>query len=199
VLVAGDAAGLLDPWTREGISFALRSGALAGEAGAKAAVADSPAATAASLDEYVAGVNATLVPEMRAGRALLTAFSRHPATFHRALKTPIGWRIFVRMCRSELSFTGLVNHPSARLALSMLNRVLDGARLGVARPLRGSGAAVRAAAWGARGCRGRLRVRAARALRAVAGRHPARAGLRAHRRGRQHEPVLLASGDDRRR
>ena len=30
VLVAGDAAGLLEPWTREGISFALRSGALAG-------------------------------------------------------------------------------------------------------------------------------------------------------------------------
>ena len=30
VIVAGDAAGLLDPWTREGISFALRSGALAG-------------------------------------------------------------------------------------------------------------------------------------------------------------------------
>jgi flavin-dependent dehydrogenase len=122
VLVAGDAAGLLEPWTREGISFALRSGALAGEAAAKAAVADSPAA---SLDEYVAGVNATLVPEMRAGRMLLSAFTRHPGTFHRALNTPKGWRIFVRMCRSELSFTGLVNRPSARLALSMLSRVLD--------------------------------------------------------------------------
>ena len=32
VMVAGDAAGLLEPWTREGISFALRSGALAGHA-----------------------------------------------------------------------------------------------------------------------------------------------------------------------
>lgn len=30
VLVCGDAAGLLEPWTREGISFALRSGRLAG-------------------------------------------------------------------------------------------------------------------------------------------------------------------------
>ena len=173
VLVAGDAAGLLDPWTREGISFALRSGALAGEAAAKAAVADSPAAAAASLDEYVAAVNASLVPEMRAGRTLLSAFTRHPGTFHRGLNTPKGWRIFTRMCRSEASFADLVNRPSARLALSMLNRVLDGARLGVARPLRRSGAAVRAAARGARGCRGRVRVRAARALRAVAGRHPA--------------------------
>ena len=35
VLVAGDAAGLLEPWTREGISFALRSGALAGAAAAE--------------------------------------------------------------------------------------------------------------------------------------------------------------------
>jgi geranylgeranyl reductase family protein len=32
VLVAGDAAGLLEPWTREGISFALRSGTIAGRA-----------------------------------------------------------------------------------------------------------------------------------------------------------------------
>ncbi len=31
VVVCGDAAGLLEPWTREGISFALRSGRLAGE------------------------------------------------------------------------------------------------------------------------------------------------------------------------
>ncbi|SDZ13740.1 FAD-dependent monooxygenase [Herbiconiux ginsengi] len=37
VIVAGDAAGLLEPWTREGISFALRSGAWAGQAAASAA------------------------------------------------------------------------------------------------------------------------------------------------------------------
>jgi geranylgeranyl reductase family protein len=123
VLVAGDAAGLLDPWTREGISFALRSGALAGEAAAKAAVAGSPAEAAVSLDEYVAGVNATLVPEMRMGRVLLSAFTRHPGTFHAVLASPKGWRIFVRMCRSELSFTGLINRPSVRLALATLNRV----------------------------------------------------------------------------
>jgi geranylgeranyl reductase family protein len=36
VIVAGDAAGLLEPWTREGISFALRSGTLAGAAAADA-------------------------------------------------------------------------------------------------------------------------------------------------------------------
>jgi geranylgeranyl reductase family protein len=199
VLVAGDAAGLLEPWTREGISFALRSGALAGEAAVKAAVADSPAAAEASLDEYAAAVNATLVPEMRAGRVLLSAFSRHPGTFHSALATPKGWRIFARMCRSEISFADLVNRPSARLALSMLNRVLGGARPGVAGRLRGSGAAVRAASRSALGCRRRLRDRAARALRAVAGTDPARAGFPADRRGRRLLPALLAGGDGGRR
>jgi flavin-dependent dehydrogenase len=123
VLVAGDAAGLLEPWTREGISFALRSGALAGEIAAKAAVAGSPAAEEASLAEYPAAVSATLVPEMRAGRVMLSAFTRHAGSFHAGLGTPKGWRIFVKMCRSEMSFSDLVSRPSARLALAMLNRM----------------------------------------------------------------------------
>jgi len=112
VLLTGDAAGLLDPWTREGISFALRSGALAGEFAAKG-----------DLDGYVAAVNATLVPDMRAGRTLLTAFTRHAGTFHRALATTKGWRAFVRMCRSEMSMSELLARPSARLSVAMLNRL----------------------------------------------------------------------------
>lgn len=82
VVVAGDAAGLLEPWTREGISFALRSGTFAGESAAKAAIADSGEAAEAALDEYAASVNRVLVPEMRAGRVFLTAFSKHPSVFH---------------------------------------------------------------------------------------------------------------------
>jgi geranylgeranyl reductase family protein len=111
VLVAGDAAGLLDPWTREGISFALRSGALAGQYAAK----DDP-------DGYAAAVGATLVPDMRAGRTLLSAFTRHAGTFHRGLSTPKGWSAFVKMCRSELSLSELVARPSARVSLALLNR-----------------------------------------------------------------------------
>jgi geranylgeranyl reductase family protein len=123
VLVAGDAAGLLDPWTREGISFALRSGALAGEFAAKAAVADSGQDAESSLDEYVAAVGRVLVPEMRAGRVLLSAFTRHTGTFHAGLATPKGWRVFVKMCRSEISLSELAGRPSARISLAMLNRV----------------------------------------------------------------------------
>ena len=120
VLVAGDAAGLLDPWTREGISFALRSGSLAGEFAAKAAVSERPEA---SLDEYAAAVGRTLVPDMRGGQVLLSAFTRHVGAFHAGLATPKGWRVFVRMCRSEITFGALVRRPSVRLALSMLSRM----------------------------------------------------------------------------
>jgi geranylgeranyl reductase family protein len=112
VLVAGDAGGLLDPWTREGISFALRSGAMAGQYAAR----DDP-------DGYVAAVGATLVPDMRAGRTLLSAFTRHAGTFHRGLSTAKGWHAFAKMCRSEMSMSELAARPSARLSLALLNRL----------------------------------------------------------------------------
>jgi geranylgeranyl reductase family protein len=111
VIVAGDAAGLLDPWTREGISFALRSGTLAGEHAAKG-----------DLDGYVAAVNATLVPDMRAGRTLLSAFTRHAGTFHRGMSSTKGWGAFVQFCRSESSLAELVTRPAARAALAVLTR-----------------------------------------------------------------------------
>jgi geranylgeranyl reductase family protein len=112
VIVAGDAAGLLDPWTREGISFALRSGALAGEYAARD-----------DLDGYVAAINTTLVPDMRAGRTVLNAFTRHTGTFHRGLNTAKGWRAFVKLCRSEITASEMVSRPSARLSLALLNRL----------------------------------------------------------------------------
>jgi geranylgeranyl reductase family protein len=112
VIVTGDAAGLLDPWTREGISFALRSGTLAGRHAAKG-----------DPEGYVAAVNATLVPDMRAGRTMLTAFTRHAGTFHKGLSTAKGWRAFVKMCRSEISPSELVCRPSARVSLALLSRL----------------------------------------------------------------------------
>jgi geranylgeranyl reductase family protein len=111
VLVAGDAAGLLEPWTREGISYALRSGLLAG----RAAAAGEPA-------RYPAEVGATLVPEMLAGQRLLAAFARHPGTFHTVLATPPGWRTFTRFCDSDVAFARTVERAPARLALAALTR-----------------------------------------------------------------------------
>jgi geranylgeranyl reductase family protein len=111
---------LLEPWTREGISFALRSGALAGASAAKAARQESPELIEAALEEYVVSLHRELIPEMRAGRLLLAAFARHPGTFHAGLATPKGWRTFVRLCRSETSFAAVASRRPVSAALSLL-------------------------------------------------------------------------------
>ncbi|MCI4066553.1 geranylgeranyl reductase family protein [Micromonospora sp. R77] len=112
VLVVGDAAGLLEPWSREGISYALRSGALAG-----AAVA------ADDLAGYEREVHGRLVPSMRAGHRLLEVFERRPDVFHALLATPAGWRMFVRFCRGEASFEATLARRPVRAALALLDRL----------------------------------------------------------------------------
>jgi geranylgeranyl reductase family protein len=110
VLVAGDAAGLLEPWTREGISFALRSGALAGAA-----------AASGDLAGYPVALGGDVLPEMAAGRRLLAAFTRHPGAFHQALSTRPGWRIFAGFCRGQVAFPDIVRLPPVRAALALLS------------------------------------------------------------------------------
>ncbi|WP_089154084.1 geranylgeranyl reductase family protein [Micromonospora sp. NBS 11-29] len=112
VLVAGDAAGLLEPWSREGISYALRSGRLAG-----AAVA------AGDLDGYGREVTRRLVPEMRAGHRLLDVFERRPDVFHALLASPPGWRMFVRFCQGRASFAEVLDRRPVRAGLALLDRL----------------------------------------------------------------------------
>lgn len=108
VLVAGDAAGLLEPWSREGISFALRSGRLAGEA------------AAADHRRYAADVRAVLGPELEAGEQLLAAFTRWPGVFHAALATPLGWREFRGLTSGRVSLAGLRRRVPVRAAVALL-------------------------------------------------------------------------------
>jgi flavin-dependent dehydrogenase len=95
VVVAGDAAGLLEPWLREGISFALRSGTWAGEAAAAAS------REPGRLDEYVRRVHAELVPEQRSGTLLLAVFERLPRLLHWALSLRAAQSFFVRYGRDD--------------------------------------------------------------------------------------------------
>ncbi|GAA3956259.1 hyaluronate lyase [Amorphoplanes auranticolor] len=113
VLVVGDAAGLLEPWTREGISYALRSGTWAGEVAARAQ-------TPADLTEYDQNVQRELAPEMAAGRRLLRVFAKHPRLMHAAFATPMGWRAFESFCRGELSMANVVRRPSISTAINLL-------------------------------------------------------------------------------
>jgi flavin-dependent dehydrogenase len=67
--VVGDAAGLVDPITREGISFALASGAWAAEA-----------AMAGDASQYAARVRADLLPELARAARLKAGFFRLAST-----------------------------------------------------------------------------------------------------------------------
>ncbi|MCU1420811.1 MAG: geranylgeranyl reductase family protein [Microbacteriaceae bacterium] len=112
VIVAGDAAALLDPFTREGISFALRSGTWAGEA-----------AASGDLAGYTARVERELAPEIAAGARLLHFFERHPGAVHRALAfTVVGTSYFIRVCRGETTLARLFAGRTARAALAILRR-----------------------------------------------------------------------------
>jgi geranylgeranyl reductase family protein len=115
ILLAGDAAGLLEPWTREGISFALRSGALAGARAAEIARAGTADARQRSQLRYRDEVDTTLGAEMRAGARFLGAFRRSPAAFHAAISTlPAGWEAFVALV------TGRRTYPDAARKVSLL-------------------------------------------------------------------------------
>ena len=117
VLVAGDAAGLLEPWTREGISFALRSGTLAGKSAAELAGHPEAAGDAG----YTEAVEELLGDEMRAGRAMLKLFERHPGFFHRMVTmVPMAWKMFADFCRGRTSPAQLVRNPVARTLLRTL-------------------------------------------------------------------------------
>lgn len=110
VIVVGDTAALLDPFTREGISFALRSGSWAGEA-----------AASGNLNGYVTRVERELAPDIAAGATLLRLFERRPGLVHAGLSyTVIGARIFIRVCGGRVTLAELYRTPVARLLRSLL-------------------------------------------------------------------------------
>lgn len=114
VLVAGDAAGLLEPWTREGISFALRSGRLAGE---HAAVVS----RGGTSDDYATAVLAELGDEMLVGFAARRAFDRHAGVLHALLtRTGVGWRSFERLVSGETTLARAGRRTAVRWALAAL-------------------------------------------------------------------------------
>ncbi|HVN12077.1 MAG TPA: geranylgeranyl reductase family protein [Kineosporiaceae bacterium] len=142
VLVAGDAAGLLDPWMREGISFAVRSGLMAGRIAADAAreqaarargegggagsagVEHRPRPSDVAQAEYRRWVDTTLTPEMDAGRVFLAGFRRRPDLAHLAVaRTRPGWAAFRRMCRGTTTLPLLLQHPVIRASVALGQRL----------------------------------------------------------------------------
>lgn len=117
VLVAGDAAGLLEPWTREGISFALRSGRIAGRAAARLAKAPGGPDVHRIGAAYAEEIRTGLGVEMAAGAECLRAFTRYPWIVHKAFsQTSTGWRQFARVTGGETTIAKILRHrPVAAL------------------------------------------------------------------------------------
>ncbi|MGK5499164.1 geranylgeranyl reductase family protein [Streptomyces sp. URMC 125] len=124
VLVCGDAAGLLEPWTREGISFALRSGRLAGEWAVRIAEAHDAVDARRQALNYAFAVKSGLGVEMGVGSRMHAVFARRPTLLHAVLTgfRP-AWNAFARITRGTTTLGELVRtHPVAQRALERLDR-----------------------------------------------------------------------------
>jgi flavin-dependent dehydrogenase len=110
-LVLGDAAGLLEPLTGEGIYYALRSAYLAAEALASASMSDTPPWS------YEAAVDAEIMPDLAGARALQQVFDAWPWLFHSLVRThQRSWQTLAKLLRGERRFRDveqvLSSHPT---------------------------------------------------------------------------------------
>jgi geranylgeranyl reductase family protein len=97
VLVAGDAAGLTDPFTGEGIYYAVRSGILAATHCHEYLQAGSP-----SLESYTKAVNDELMGELLEASRIKFLFNTVPLKIHRFVRdSDRTWRAFVKILRGE--------------------------------------------------------------------------------------------------
>jgi geranylgeranyl reductase family protein len=97
VLVAGDAAGLTDPLTGEGIYYAVRSGILAAKCCHEYLQAGSP-----SLGSYTKAVNDELMEELLEANRIKFLFNTVPLKIHRFIRdSDRAWRAFVKILRGE--------------------------------------------------------------------------------------------------
>ncbi|WP_329276055.1 geranylgeranyl reductase family protein [Streptomyces sp. NBC_00691] len=127
VLVCGDAAGLLEPWTREGISYALRSGRLAGEWAVRVAEANDAVDARRQALNYAFAIKAGLGVEMAVGRRMLAVFERRPGLLHATLTgLRPAWNAFADITRGSATLGGMVrSNGMARRALEILDKRMD--------------------------------------------------------------------------
>jgi geranylgeranyl reductase family protein len=110
VLAVGDAAGLVDPFSGDGIYEALVSARLAAEA-----TLDLLAGRADDFEPYASCLAQELDPLTSAGWGAKVAFDRYPRLTYALTRTPPAWRLAERMLRGEISSpraaTGVLRLP----------------------------------------------------------------------------------------
>jgi geranylgeranyl reductase family protein len=119
VLLVGDAAGLVDPVTGDGMYECFVSSQLATDA-----VLDLLAGRATSLEPYEAALEAKLAPLHRASWKLKIALDRWPRASWRLVRTGLVWRSIDGLLQGELAHPG-EQHGLARVpmrALAILGR-----------------------------------------------------------------------------
>ena len=100
-LLVGDAAGVIDPLSGDGMYEAIITGKLAA-----AATLDLLEGRAADLDGYATAVRRALGPLMSASWGAKVAFDRFPRATFLLARVPIVWRVVESLMRGELSHPG---------------------------------------------------------------------------------------------
>ena len=104
VALVGDAAGLVDPLTGEGIYNAVWSAQLGASAIAEAIAKDSP-----DLRAYQRAVDEHIAPELKAARVMSRLFTHFPSLVFEMLKRDERvWRGCCLMLRREISYTAIM-------------------------------------------------------------------------------------------
>lgn len=121
VVLVGDAAGLVDPFTGEGISNACYSASVAATA-----VVDALGRGSTDMRSYEEQIKASLSEEFAWSRRLLTFSTAFPRLIYRVFRSnDRAWEIFCRALRGEESFRRLAEEifGSMRFALGPLETV----------------------------------------------------------------------------
>jgi flavin-dependent dehydrogenase len=104
--VIGDAAGLVDPFSGDGMYEAFLSARLVAQA-----ALDVLAGRAPGLEPYAEGVEQQITPLTRAGWGAKRAFERFPRTTFALARLPVTFRALEKILRGELA------HPGAATGL----------------------------------------------------------------------------------
>jgi geranylgeranyl reductase family protein len=116
IALVGDAAGLADPFTGEGIYNAVQSARLAAPV-----IRNCLSNTRTSLEEYQQAVHKTILPEIKIGRTMQRIFIQFPELITRLLNMdPRVWRVCCYMARGELDYRSSLKKAGGFKAVSPL-------------------------------------------------------------------------------
>lgn len=116
VFLVGDAAGLVDPLTGEGIRFAVQSGRLAAEA-----------IIQATPEQYARQVHRQIGRSHMAGLALAQLFYRFPrACFRLGVQNPLATRAFVDLLSGRATYPQVIARLFSSLPLFLLTELAAG-------------------------------------------------------------------------